>query len=231
MLVSSCWVPPQVSGRLHRSMQTTLRPDSKSVSGLVDTGAHQLDTAGAHQLRGKLSLKGTALMTALLDFPTTTDLQVRGESALVPGTSLRLPLVPEVASLPADGRCNNCAGTGVMRFDGALESCVCVEPEPVAAHTLRPGERVIKVEGGILRPVLGGFPHRLLLRAATRTTADPALLHDLPRGPDRQPPGPVHTGCPAGAAFLPPRSRAVLLGLSHSLVRNGAGFQHDRNCP
>ena len=45
-----------------------------------------------------------------------------------------------------------------MFFDGALESCVCMEPEPVVAPTLRPGERVIKVEGGILRPVLGGFP-------------------------------------------------------------------------
>ena len=99
-------------------------------------------------------------MTALMDFPVTSasDYAVRGTSALVPGTSLRLPLADDVAALTADERCETCAGTGVMLLDGALESCFCMALPSQPVHALRPGEVVIKVEGGILRPVLGGFP-------------------------------------------------------------------------
>ena len=95
MLVSSCWVPPQVSARLHRSMQNAPAGFEK-ISGLVDTGAHQLDTAGAHQLRGKLSLKGMALMTALVDFPVT-ELPTRVTPAIVS--------LPDVDSRSCRSRC------------------------------------------------------------------------------------------------------------------------------
>src|SRR5579884_1782407 len=145
-------------------MQTTHRLAAKSISGLVDTGAHQLDTTGTHQLCGKLSLKGTVPMTALLDFPTTaSELPVYGESALVPGTSLRLPLFPDAARIPLAERCSSCAGTGVM-FDGGqygtgmLMSCACMglfpaesAPEPDPA----PGSGKTKTWTGYLRSGAG----------------------------------------------------------------------------
>lgn len=80
-------------------------------------------------------------MTALLDFPTASILDVSalpvsGESALVPLTSLRLPLSPAAARIPVDQRCADCAGTGVMfgeldpdELHGApyaLVSCGCM---------------------------------------------------------------------------------------------------------
>lgn len=104
-------------------------------------------------------------MTALLDFPVTSApvLPVYGESALVPGTSLRLPLPPEAVRLAPGERCGDCAGTGVM-FDGgnhgtgALLSCGCMGLFPASTPEPRPKERVIKTSGGILRPVPGGMP-------------------------------------------------------------------------
>lgn len=98
-------------------------------------------------------------MTALLDLPVTSAPvpAVRGASALVPGTSLRLPLSPDAARLPLDERCLDCAGTGVM-FDGvgrfatnALVSCMCMgsfaEPAPA------PRTAVARFEYGPGRPV------------------------------------------------------------------------------
>src|SRR5579871_6066241 len=88
-------------------------------------------------------------MTALLDFPVASAplpnvLAVRGESALVPGTSLRLPLSPDAARLPLDDRCVDCAGTGIM-FDGghrlatnALMSCICMGSFAAPAPAPRP---------------------------------------------------------------------------------------------
>ena len=72
-------------------------------------------------------------MTALLDFPTVSELPVHGESALVPGTSLRLPLPPAVRDMTADQRCFDCAGTGVEfdRASGALMTCYCLEEPSV----------------------------------------------------------------------------------------------------
>lgn len=82
-------------------------------------------------------------MTALLDFPVTSDLvpegyAVTGASALVPRTSLRLPLAPVAVRIPVDERCPDCAGTGIM-FDGGhrratntLMSCGCMAL-PIAA--------------------------------------------------------------------------------------------------
>ena len=77
-------------------------------------------------------------MTALLDFPTTSELPVYGESALVPGTSLRLPLFPDAVRIPLADRCSSCAGTGVA-FDGGefgtgmLMSCACMGLFPLAS--------------------------------------------------------------------------------------------------
>jgi hypothetical protein len=82
-------------------------------------------------------------MTALMDFPVVSSpvLPVKGESALVPGTLLRLPLAPVVRDIPVDERCGDCAGTGVF-FNGSgrfatneLMTCPCLElsyeqPEP-----------------------------------------------------------------------------------------------------
>lgn len=76
-------------------------------------------------------------MTALMDFPVVSSpvLPVKGESALVPGTLLRLPLAPTVREIPADERCGDCNGTGVF-FNGfgrfatnELMTCFCVEGE------------------------------------------------------------------------------------------------------
>lgn len=90
-------------------------------------------------------------MTALLDFPTISELPVRGASALVPGTSLRLPLPPEAVSIPLDDRCVDCAGTGISFVDGALISCLCMglfgEPSPALSSTL------VGAEYGPGRPV------------------------------------------------------------------------------
>ena len=58
-------------------------------------------------------------------------LPVDGPSALVPGTSLRLPVLPIVRHLPAAERCNGCGGTGVEYYAGELATCACMElPEP-----------------------------------------------------------------------------------------------------
>jgi hypothetical protein len=86
-------------------------------------------------------------MTALLDFPVVSSpvLPVEGESALVPGTLLRLPLAPSVREIPVNERCEDCNGTGVF-FNGfghfatnELMTCPCVElahkqtgPGPIA---------------------------------------------------------------------------------------------------
>lgn len=97
-------------------------------------------------------------MTALLDFPTASVLDapvsavyaVAGESALVPGTSLRLPVPPEMARIPVAERCSACAGTGVM-FDGghllaanALMSCGCMELPVAAPDRPRESQHVIE---------------------------------------------------------------------------------------
>ena len=83
-------------------------------------------------------------MTALLDFPVVSSpvLPVKGESALVPGTLLRLPLAPSVREIPADERCEDCNGTGVF-FDGfgrfatnELMTCFCLEGEQLEPKPL-----------------------------------------------------------------------------------------------
>ena len=68
-------------------------------------------------------------MTALLTSAPTA-YAVDGPSALVPGTSLRLPVLPEVRHLPAAERCRGCAGTGVDFVAGTLAACFCMEPPP-----------------------------------------------------------------------------------------------------
>ena len=71
-------------------------------------------------------------MTAL------TTYRVHGLSAVVPGTALRLPVLPDVRHLPADQRCTACAGTGVDFVAGTLGTCYCMElPEPAAPQSSR----------------------------------------------------------------------------------------------
>jgi hypothetical protein len=52
---------------------------------------------------------------------------VEGVSAVVPGTDLRLPVVPAVRDVPPAGRCVECAGTGVSFHGGLLGTCWCFE--------------------------------------------------------------------------------------------------------
>lgn len=69
-------------------------------------------------------------MTALLTSAplASAAYAVDGPSAVVPGTSLRLPVLPDVQHLPASERCHGCAGTGVDFVAGTLGSCSCMEP-------------------------------------------------------------------------------------------------------
>jgi hypothetical protein len=92
----------------------------------------------------------TTLVTAA---PLALDVYpVDGPSAVVPGTSLRLP---SARRIPAAERCHGCAGTGVDFVAGTLAACYCMEPPPPAvpaplpvthlssrsrAYTPRPGE-------------------------------------------------------------------------------------------
>jgi len=98
-------------------------------------------------------------MTAVLDLPVTSApaLAVRGASALVPGTSLRLPLSPDAARLPLEDRCVDCAGTGIM-FDGghrfatnALMSCICMGSFAEPAPAPRPA--AVRYEAGPGLPI------------------------------------------------------------------------------
>jgi hypothetical protein len=45
---------------------------------------------------------------------------------LVPGASVRLPLVPAAAGIPTAQRCRDCAGTGISAAGTPLTVCACV---------------------------------------------------------------------------------------------------------
>lgn len=64
--------------------------------------------------------------------PAERGYPVAGASALVPGTALRLPVLPQVAGIPAAERCGSCAGTAVSWTGCALAVCTCTEPEECA---------------------------------------------------------------------------------------------------
>lgn len=78
-------------------------------------------------------------MTALITY------RVYGLSALVPGTALRLPVLPDVRNLPADQRCHGCAGTGVNFAAGTLATCYCLELVAVPSLTECGGLAVAEV--------------------------------------------------------------------------------------
>lgn len=92
-------------------------------------------------------------MTALASLDTAAAVYaVDGLSALVPGTALRLPVLPMVAHLPADQRCNGCGGTGVEYYRGTLYSCGCMwTPEPPSAPLPAP------IPHGVTRTVGAGM--------------------------------------------------------------------------
>lgn len=80
-------------------------------------------------------------MTALaFDTESPAVYAVNGPSAVVPGTALRLPVLPDVRDLPAERRCRSCAGTGVDFVAGTLGTCYCMElpelPAPQFASSI-----------------------------------------------------------------------------------------------
>jgi hypothetical protein len=64
---------------------------------------------------------------------------VVGPAAIVPGTSLALPLMAIVSNLPVAQRCPDCAGTGVAFLPGTgLTACPCMEPDPPLPAAMQP---------------------------------------------------------------------------------------------
>jgi hypothetical protein len=118
-------------------------------------------------------------MTTLADLPTVPmpsgGYRVDGPCALVPGTVLRLPVIPLVWHLPPAERCGGCAGTTVVFFDDALTVCPCTSTQhlpveafddPAAAAAARTGEA-----GGSI-----GFVKSIKLRPGHPLPGDIAFL-------------------------------------------------------